>query len=188
MIDRRDISYTQGSPQTPVINGVLLKPKPSVNVPKGTVVSSVPPTPTSKTTKIDPFENAITRAGGVGGLSFGQVVDFWTLIFGSAEQQQATSLGMVAGSTDYIEKLGLIDPGSTQKILDIPAVDFAGSDIPGLPALDIAVPGAGDFIGKVADTGDDGGLLSGVGKWLMIGAAVIGGLWLVGKYVGRPRK
>jgi len=206
MIDRRNISYTQGTPLSPVVNGTLLQTKPSVDVPKGTVVSTkrdVRDPVTGRTTigktekqiqqeqikPIDPF--SLVGYGAPGGISFQGALSFWDLLFGSAESQQKTALGMVAGSTGYIEKLGLYAPGSTKQITDIPVVDFPGSDIPGLPALDTALPGSGDLIGGATNifTGGNGFKLPSIGNALLIGAGIIGALYLGGKYLqGRGKK
>jgi len=210
MIDRRDISYTQGSYLSPVDDGVLLQVAPTVNVDPGHYVSSTDPTikPGSKYVKpqprlkgIDPFEDVVGRAGGVGGLTFNQVLSFWNMfpLTGSAESMQEGALANVGGAMKYIEAVGFAPTGSSDDILDIPTVDFPGSEVPGLPALDLALPGSGDAVGDVFNiigmggspgrAGEGSGAwVGGIGKILIIGAAALGGLYLVGKWIGRGKK
>jgi len=210
MIDRRDISYTQGSYLSPVVDGVLLQTAPTVNVDPGHYVSSTDPavTPGSKYVApqprlkpIDPFENWTGRIGGVGGLTVNQVLSFWNMLplTGSAETMQEGALANLGGSMKYIEALNLAPKGAADDILDIPTVDFPGSEVRGLPALDLALPGSGDAVGDVfnmfgmggspgrAGSGD-GGILGSLGKVALIGAVALGGLYLVGKWIGRGKK
>jgi len=208
MIDRRDISYTQGSYLSPVVNGELMQTAPTVDVDPGHYVSSTDPAvkpgskyvaPQPRLKAIDPFENWAGRMGGVGGLTFPMVWEGWAALLGSAEQQQEYGLRLLGGSTEYIERIGLIPKGSTGDILDIPTVDFPGSETPLLPLLDVAIPGSGDAVANFFNLGGSpgraaaggsaaGGLLAGASKILLIGAVAIGGLYLVGKWIGRGKK
>ncbi len=115
--------------------------------------------------KIDPL--SLVGFGAPGGLSPTGVMDLWQLAFGSAETQQDISLGITAGATGYVEPFGIVPPGTTDLILDVPPVDFPGSDLPFVPAVDVILPGAGDIIGDIAgDDGLFGGLFGGIGDML----------------------
>lgn len=141
--------------------------------------------PTSnKIQPIDPL--SLVGFGAPGGLSPTGVIDLWQLAFGSADTQQKISLGMVGGATPYVEPFGIVPTGTTTAVLDVPVVDFPGSDIPGLPALDYILPGAGDVIGKFEfpklPSLDD------LKMPLLIAGGAIAGLFLLGKYIGRSKK
>lgn len=123
---------------------------------------------------IDPL--SLVGFGAPGGLSPTGVMNLWQLAFGSAETQQEISLGMVAGATPYVEPFGIVPAGTTQDILDIPIVDFPGSDVPGLPALDVVLPGAGDFLGSLDLKLPD---LGGIKNALIIGAVAIAGILIL---------
>ena len=197
MIDIRDISYTEGDPMSPHAGGELLQtaPPPTVaDIPTGGTVATkwdVPGQPPARTvaereaSKVKPIDPlSMVGIGAPGGLSPFGVVTLWQSWWGSAETQQKISMGLLGGAMSYIEPLGLVPPGTTQDILDIPVVDFPGSAVPGLPALDTALPGAGDVIGGVTNIftgGSGGGLLGGIGSalkgalpwFLLIGAGYL---------------
>ena len=198
MIDRRDISYTQGTPNSPGVGGVLLRTPQTVTTPSGGTVSTkwdIPGQPVAQTeaereaTQIQPV-NIIQKAGEMvqwRGLSPSMVGDFWNLLLGSAEHQQQISLGYLGG-------MGAVIPSlfpSPSQIKDVPIVDFPGSETPGLPALDTAFPGAGDFISNVFNLPGGGGSgggglfpdISGWGKYVLIAGLAIAGVYLAGKVI-----
>lgn len=116
-------------------------------------------------TPIDPL--SLVGFGAPGGLSPTGVMDLWQLAFGSAETQQDISLGITAGATGYVEPFGIVPEGTTQEILDVPIVDFPGSETPFLPAADVVLPGIGDVIGGTFEEGGlFGNLFGGLGDML----------------------
>lgn len=208
MIDRRDISYTEGTPQSPVVGGILLQTPQTVDVPSGGTVSTkwdIPGQPPAQTVaqreaaKL-PHYNILGKVGEIfqytrtGGLSPSMVVDLYKLRFGSAEQGQEVVTGYIGGLTDlpFIPQLF----GGTQDSPDIsdgPLVDFPGSETPFLPFLHEVIPGSSDFISQVFNLpggqggGSGGGFsfpdLSNIKNIVLIGGAVLLGAWVLTSYL-----
>lgn len=102
----------------------------------------------------------------------GLVTDFWKLVIGTPGEKVETVAPYLpvdeGGQTvliDVVEKMEAADTTgwTTQNYLTIPGAEPTVINFPELP-----------------DLGD-------IGKWLLIGAIAIGGLFLLGKYVGRKK-
>jgi len=98
--------------------------------------------------------------GGVLGGGYQAVTDFWGLLLGTAEQK-----GELIGDLSGQEELG----ANIQDVLE----DEFGT--------------GGILINPLTGESKSFDLFGGIGKTLLIGAAVIGGLYLAGKYIGKKK-
>ena len=94
------------------------------------------------------------------------MTDFWGLLFGSAEDKLEALKGNIPLTPETLEmwkqRIGT-EQWAKQQMLTIPGTTPTPIDLPKLPDL------------------------KDIGKWLLIGAAAIGGLYLLGRYLGRSK-
>jgi len=180
MIDRRNISYTQGDYRTPIESGSIVesdvdpitldiyKSKTS-NIPTGTTVSRSPGSSDTvgagiPTSVINFFEKGYTLWG------LTTAWDFWMLAAGTPEQKLDAIKNYVP-----VDEAGkdILDDVS-DKIADQPNNEWYYQP-------SITVPGAEPFQFNFPDI--RGGL-----KWVGIGILAIGAMYVAGKYLGRSKK
>jgi len=165
MIDRRNISYTEGNYLTPISGGELVvKPPDSTpDVPSGGMIShnrTVPPPRFA----IPEMATDLTNIGGAANT----VMDLWKLMLGTPEEKVKT-VGEFLPIDDTGKKLleeeskkiGETDWG-TQNVFMFPGIEPTPFEFPKID-------------------------LSGIGTGLLMAGALLGGLYLAGKYIGRKK-
>ena len=153
------------APRETVVQDIYGKQIP-ISIPIGPIGTAPVPTPIDTTPAIpEAVIDAIIQPPIV--TQFDTVIDFWNLLLGSPEAKAET----------IVPYLPITPEAATGIQTDVIAPMVASGEWATTPTLP-----TGQTLPKI-EWPD----FSSIGKWLLVGAVAIGGLFLLGKYVGRKK-
>lgn len=189
MIDRRNISYTEGTPLSPVISGQLIQTAPSLDLEKGTIVSRSPS-----------YDGGGGSGGGGssadtdkniwGSAAFGGANPqfFWDMlgqIYATDKERAENILDWVGAAYQEYEKIPYIDKdifgeGSSKDITDTKDIVTENMDYP--------TANQPTIINTGFQFPDISGALGNLGKYALVGIGILAAVYLGGKYLQRGKK
>ena len=184
MIDRRNISYTQGNPNTPVEKGIQFKTPDIIKGKKGELISHVYDLPGEKYTPTHKV-NVAETIGDIALLPFGLIGLGSVAYRGLANKGSMTPTQF--GATQTLSLMGI--PGWTTSIAGILKAQDVGVQGVAPPGVDIFPPIVTDVLEgnkiEISNLFPNFPDLSGLKNIALVGGAVLIGGYLLSKVLGK---